>query len=89
MARVPRFADLPRVSDELTPGDRIRVACDLSDAAIALVRARLRRERPTAREAEINRLVNEWLATRPGAEDGDGEGRRVTWPRTHARVRSE
>jgi hypothetical protein len=78
---VARFADLPRVPDELSPGERVRVACELSDAAIVLVRSRLRREKPAATEAELDALLDEWLATRPGAALGDGCGRPVVWPR--------
>ena len=32
----------------------------------------LRRAMPTATAAEIERLVNRWLAERPGAQSGDG-----------------
>lgn len=70
-----RFEDLPRVSDELTPAERFRAACALSDAAIVLVRARLRRERPGAPDSEIEELLEAWLMERPGAKNGDGVGR--------------
>jgi hypothetical protein len=49
------------------------------------VRARLEREHPDASSAEISRLLDSWLASRPGAEHGDGVGRPVAWPRTPAR----
>jgi hypothetical protein len=78
---VARFDDLPRVSDALTPAEKLRVAFDLSDAAIVLVRARLHREHPRATDAEVERLLESWLSTRPGAEHGDGVGRVVAWPR--------
>ena len=76
-----RFADLPRVSDALTPGERLREACDLSDAAIVMVQARLQREHPEATQDVIAGLVGAWLSTRPGAEHGDGVGTPVMWPR--------
>jgi hypothetical protein len=78
---VARFDDLPRVGDGLLPAERFRVACELSDAAIRMVRARFRRENPDANEAKIDEMVDEWLATRPGAEHGDGVGHPVNWPR--------
>jgi hypothetical protein len=67
--------------EPLTPEERLRIAFELADAAEELVRARLRRERPTARAAEIERAVDEWYATRPGAEHGDAEGEPGRWPR--------
>lgn len=76
-----RFDDIPRASSELSPAEKFRVACDLSDAAARLVRARFRRENPAATDDEIAALVQEWLETRPGAEAGDGVGRAVAWPR--------
>lgn len=39
------------------------------------MRQSLRRRYPHADDAEIKRLMNEWLLTRPGAEHGDAEGR--------------
>jgi hypothetical protein len=77
-----RFDDLPRASDALDLATRFRVACELSDAAIQLVRARLRRQHPEATDDQLSRMVDAWLETRPGAEQGDGVGRLVAWPRT-------
>jgi len=75
LRRVARFEDLPRVSDSLTPAERLRVAFELSDAAIVLVRARLRRQHPDATEADLDARVEAWLTERPGAEGGDAVGR--------------
>jgi hypothetical protein len=38
-------------------------------------RARLRRRRPQASDAEIDEAVRLWLLSRPGATLGDAEGR--------------
>lgn len=54
---------------------RLRQAFDLFEAGVSMMRARLRRDHPDADEAQIARLVGDWLRTRPGAEDGDGPGR--------------
>jgi hypothetical protein len=66
----------------LSAAERLRVAFDLFDAGVAMHRMTLRRERPECSEAEIDDALDAWLATRPGAEDGDAPGRRVPWPRS-------
>jgi hypothetical protein len=55
--------------------ERLRTALALFDDGVRLMRANLRRQHPDASEEDIDRLVGEWLATRPGAEHGDGVGR--------------
>jgi hypothetical protein len=60
---------------EQEAADRLRQALDLFAAGESLMRARLRREHSAADEAEIERLLVEWLGTRPGAEYGDSSGR--------------
>jgi hypothetical protein len=55
--------------------ERLRVAFDLFEAGVSMRRASLRREHPEAGPDEIDRLLREWLATRPGAEHGDAIGR--------------
>lgn len=52
--------------------DRLRVALDLWETGVILRRQALRREHPELSAAQIEALVNRWLATRPGAEQGDG-----------------
>jgi hypothetical protein len=51
---------------------RFQTTLDLFATGVALRRQELRREHPGASEGEIEQLVNRWLATRPGAEYGDG-----------------
>lgn len=52
--------------------DRFQTTLDLWATGVALRRQALRREHPAASETEIERLLNQWLALRPGAEHGDG-----------------
>jgi hypothetical protein len=54
---------------------RLRQALELFEAGESMMRARLRRDHPGADGAEIERLLVEWLRTRPGAEHGDSSGR--------------
>lgn len=54
---------------------RLRVALELSDDGMALMRENLRRRHPRAGPEEIERLLSEWLLERPGAEHGDAVGR--------------
>lgn len=61
--------------DEPTPADKMRCTLDLFEAGLALQRQNLRRRHPRATESEIDALLNAWLEQRPGAEQGDGEGR--------------
>jgi Rv0078B-related antitoxin len=50
---------------------------DLYDVGVEMRRAQLQDRHPGASEAEINRLLREWLLNRPG----DAEGVPVKWPR--------
>jgi hypothetical protein len=62
-------------------GARLDVALDLADLALEMYEAKLRREHPHLSDDEVAREVALWCRTRPGAEWGDAEGRRVDWPR--------
>jgi hypothetical protein len=55
-----------------TLGERLRIALDLWETGVILRREALRREYPDLSDEQIESLVNQWLATRPGAEKGDG-----------------
>jgi hypothetical protein len=50
---------------------------DLFETGLNLMRQNLRRSQPGASEEEIDRLLQEWLLHRPGAEAGDSPGRSV------------
>lgn len=64
-----------------TPAQRLRIALDLHELGVEMMRQKLRREAPEATEDEIQARLVAWLQDRPGAEYGDAEGRPGTWPR--------
>ncbi len=68
------------VADALCAIERFRTAVDLWATGLTLRRQAIRRNRPTASDAEVNALVWAWLQERPGAECGDGAR-----PDTHRR----
>lgn len=57
--------------------DSFRMALDLFQTGVDVMRQNLRRRHPEARDEEIERLIGEWLQERPGAEFGDCPGRTV------------
>jgi hypothetical protein len=57
-----------------TPEERLRVAFDLYEAAETIMRENLRRRNREASAEEIERLLDEWLESRPGAPFGDADG---------------
>jgi len=59
----------------------LRVALDLSETGIALMRQNLRRRLPEESEDDIDQRLRAWVRHRPGAEHGDAVGRAVG-PRT-------
>lgn len=60
---------------------RFRVALEMFEAGVALMRGNLRRQHPGLGEAEIEALLSKWLQERPGAEFGDSHGVRCSLPR--------
>jgi len=54
---------------------RLEDALELADLAERMVRERLRREFPEANDQELEQRVLAWLQHRPGAADGDAQGR--------------
>ena len=60
--------------------ERLAIAFDLYETAEQLVAQRFRRENPGASPEEVENRIREWLQTRPGAEQGDAEGRPVVLP---------
>jgi len=61
---------------------RLRTALELQETGIALQRQSLARRFPQDSEAEVTARLAHWLRDRPGAQQGDGEGRPVAWPRS-------
>ena len=57
--------------------DSFRMALDLFQIGVDVMRQNLRRRHPEARDDEIEQRLGEWLQERPGAECGDCPGRPV------------
>ena len=64
-----------------TAARRLEIALDLADLALEMYEAKIRREETGLSNEQVAERIVTWRRTRPGAEDGDGEGRSVTWPR--------
>jgi hypothetical protein len=62
------------------PAAKLRLACDLFDSGVAMMRETLHRKFPTAAESAIADALAAWLRERPGAEHGDAPGRLREWP---------
>ena len=60
--------------DAETLRDRLLAAFEMFDFGVDMMTANLRRRHAHASPAEIERLLDDWLLERPGAEAGDGEG---------------
>jgi hypothetical protein len=69
------------MADHETPADRLAMAFELFEFGVEMMAANLRRRHPGATPDEIERLLEDWLAERPGAELGDGPGVPVTLSR--------
>lgn len=55
----------------------LRTTFELFETGVALMRQNLRRRHPGLADAEIDRMLADWLHHRPGAEHGDAVGRPV------------
>jgi hypothetical protein len=66
----------PRTDD---PGAKLRLALDLFDSGVAMMRETLRRRFPDASDQTIAEVLAGWLRERPGAEHGDTDGRLRNW----------
>ena len=53
---------------------RLRMAFDLFDFSVEVMRQNLRRAHPDETDAQIERRLAVWLEIRPGAELGDSAG---------------
>ena len=60
---------------------QFRIAMEMFEAGVDMMRQNLRREDPGATEEEIEVRLRAWLRHRPGAEFADSAGRPGTWPR--------
>jgi hypothetical protein len=61
-----------------TPRDRLIQAFEMFEFGVEMMAANLRRRHPNASSDEIERLLEAWLADRPGAELGDSDGTLVS-----------
>ena len=59
---------------------RVVETLDLFEAGVAMMEQNLRRRDPGATDREIEERLDAWIRTRPGAEDGDGDGVPGAWP---------
>lgn len=64
-----------------TPEERLEQALELAELAEEMLRLKPRRTHRDASDADIERMIDEWYLTRPGAEQGDAEGLLVPFPR--------
>jgi len=55
--------------------DRLQTAFDRWATDVAIKRQTLRRRHPDLADEQIEQLLNQWLAERPGATHGDGPQR--------------
>lgn len=60
--------------DEETTRDRLLDTFELFEFGVELMAGNLRRRHPDASPEQIESLLDQWLATRPGAEAGDSDG---------------
>jgi hypothetical protein len=60
---------------------RLRMALEMLDIGVEIMRQNLRRANPTLSDTQIEERLTAWLWERPGAEFGDAVGRRADWPR--------
>jgi hypothetical protein len=60
--------------DAETLRDRLLAAFEMFDLGVDMMAANLRRRHAHASPEELERLLDDWLLERPGAEAGDGPG---------------
>ena len=60
---------------------RLRMALDLFEMGLEMMRQKLRRDHPDLADHEVEARLGSWLRERPGAEFGDAVGRPAAWPR--------
>ncbi|WP_130343470.1 hypothetical protein [Herbihabitans rhizosphaerae] len=57
-----------------TEAKRLRLALDMYEFGVKMLRQRIRRENPGVSDREVTDEVRAWRHTRPGAENGDYPG---------------
>ena len=76
---INRVNALCEAEPELTAAQRFRLALDLSATTARLKRQQLIRNHPATSAEAIERMLEAWLTTRPGAALGDADGRPGPW----------
>jgi hypothetical protein len=61
-------------SGDETTAERLAQALEMFEFGVEMMAANLRRRHPEATPEQIDQLVDQWLAERPGAEHGDSDG---------------
>lgn len=56
------------------PAKRLRVALELAEIGVEMMRCRLARERPDLDEEQLQIALEHWMQERPGAPFGDYPG---------------
>jgi hypothetical protein len=56
------------MADEETMRDRLLQAFELFEVGVEMMAANLRRKHPEASPAELEELLAQWLAARPGSQ---------------------
>lgn len=69
--------DMSAFDPKATPAERFALVLELHELAVEQMRANLSRRMPGATAEQLATKLAEWSMHRPGAEDGDGVGRRV------------
>lgn len=59
----------------LSPAEKLQMSLAMFDYGCDLMRENLRRRHPELDEAAVEERLRAWLRERPGAPNGDGEGR--------------
>lgn len=71
-----RLRGLIRSPVEMTPGEKLKRAMELSSLGLKMKRQTLRRDSPEATPDEIRQQFEKWLYRRDSAPLGDCPGRR-------------
>jgi hypothetical protein len=67
--------------DEERMVQRLRLAFEMFETGLSMMRQKIRRSDPTASDEVVEKRLVAWLRTRPGAEAGDAPGTPRSLPR--------
>jgi hypothetical protein len=59
----------------------LEAAMDMYEIGVEMREGRFRRDNPNATESQITAMMVEWRRWRPGAENGDAQGRAFNFQR--------